>query len=75
MIPLGLMPSVSPTLLAFVICIATAALEGFLVGSGVRQRLAALQMPQYSPPIKRPRNFYMMRTPKPTNEANGSDFV
>ena len=41
----------STTLLAFVICIGAAALEGVLGGSGVRQRLAALRMPQYSPPF------------------------
>ena len=45
------MPSVSATLLALVICIAAAALEGALAGSGVRQRLAALRMPRYSPPF------------------------
>jgi len=42
---------VSPTLSALVICIAAAALEGALAGSGVRQRLAALHMPPYSPPF------------------------
>jgi tryptophan-rich sensory protein len=41
----------STTLLALVICIGAAALEGVLAGSGVRQRLAALRMPQYSPPF------------------------
>jgi translocator protein len=42
---------VSATLLAILICIAAAALEGVLAGSGVRQRLAALRMPAYSPPF------------------------
>lgn len=41
----------NPTLSALVICIAAAALEGALAGSGVRQRLAALRMPPYSPPF------------------------
>jgi translocator protein len=41
----------STTLLALVICICAATLEGVLAGSGVRQRLAALRMPQYSPPF------------------------
>jgi tryptophan-rich sensory protein len=45
------MRSMSTTLLAFLICIGAAALEGVLTGSGVRQRLAALRMPQYSPPF------------------------
>jgi translocator protein len=40
---------VNATLLALVICIAAAALEGVLAGSHVRQRLAALRMPPYSP--------------------------
>jgi translocator protein len=42
---------VSRTLLALIICIAAAALEGALAGSGVRQRLASLRMPPYSPPF------------------------
>jgi translocator protein len=42
---------VSATFLALLICIAAAALEGVLAGSGVRQRLAALRMPRYSPPF------------------------
>lgn len=33
------------------ICIAAAALEGALAGRGVRQRLAQLRMPPYSPPF------------------------
>jgi tryptophan-rich sensory protein len=39
----------NPTLSALLICIIAAALEGALAGSGVRQRLAALRMPPYSP--------------------------
>jgi tryptophan-rich sensory protein len=42
---------VKATLSALLICIAAAALEGALAGSGVRQRLAALRMPPYSPPF------------------------
>jgi len=42
---------VTPTLVAFLICIAAAALEGVLAGSGARQRLAQLIMPPYSPPF------------------------
>jgi tryptophan-rich sensory protein len=42
---------VNPTLLAIIICIAAAALEGLLAGGGVRQRLAQLRMPPYSPPF------------------------
>ena len=41
----------NPTLLAIIICIAAAALEGLLAGGGVRQRLAQLRMPPYSPPF------------------------
>ena len=41
----------SATLLALIICIAAAALEGVLAGSGLRQRLASLRMPPYSPPF------------------------
>ena len=40
-----------PTLLALIICIAAAALEGALAGRGVRQRLAELRKPRYSPPF------------------------
>jgi translocator protein len=40
---------VSPTILALVSCVAAAALEGTLAGRGVRQRLAELRMPPYSP--------------------------
>jgi tryptophan-rich sensory protein len=39
----------NPTLVALIICLAAAALEGALAGSGVRQRLAQLRMPPYSP--------------------------
>jgi tryptophan-rich sensory protein len=39
------------TVLALMICVAAAALEGALTGSGVRQRLAQLRMPAYSPPF------------------------
>ena len=39
------------TLLALIICIAAAGLEGALAGGGVRQRLAELRMPLYSPPF------------------------
>jgi tryptophan-rich sensory protein len=42
---------VKATLSALLICIAAAALEGAFAGSGVRQRLAALRMPPYSPPF------------------------
>jgi translocator protein len=42
---------VNPTLFALLICVAAAALEGTLGGSGVRRRLAALRMPPYSPPF------------------------
>jgi tryptophan-rich sensory protein len=45
------MSSVNATILAFIVCIAAAALEGALAGRGVRQRLAALRMPPYSPPF------------------------
>ncbi|HEV2805926.1 MAG TPA: tryptophan-rich sensory protein [Chthoniobacterales bacterium] len=41
----------STTLLALLICLAAAALEGALAGSGVRKRLASLRMPAYSPPF------------------------
>jgi tryptophan-rich sensory protein len=40
---------VSPTILALIGCVAAAALEGALAGRGVRQRLAELRMPPYSP--------------------------
>ena len=39
------------TLLAAIICVVAAALEGALAGGGVRQRLAQLRMPPYSPPF------------------------
>ncbi|MBA3963769.1 MAG: tryptophan-rich sensory protein [Chthoniobacterales bacterium] len=39
----------NPTLLALIICLAAAALEGALAGRAVRQRLAELRMPRYSP--------------------------
>src|SRR5437868_4547980 len=42
---------VSQTVLALIICGAAAAAEGALAGGGVRQRLAQLRMPQYSPPF------------------------
>jgi translocator protein len=42
---------VNATLLAGLICVAAAALEGALTGGGVRQRLAELRMPRYSPPF------------------------
>jgi tryptophan-rich sensory protein len=42
---------VNSTLLAFLICVAAAALEGTLAGGGARQRLAELRMPPYSPPF------------------------
>jgi len=41
----------SPTLLGVMICAAAAVLEGVLAGEGVRQRLAQLRMPPYSPPF------------------------
>lgn len=40
-----------PTLLGVMICAAAAVLEGVLAGEGVRQRLAQLRMPPYSPPF------------------------
>lgn len=39
----------NPTLLALIICLAAAALEGIMAGHGVRERLASLRMPSYSP--------------------------
>jgi len=42
---------VNSTLLAALICIAAAALEGALAGRGAPQRLAELRMPRYSPPF------------------------
>jgi translocator protein len=42
---------VTPTLVALLICLAAAALEGAVTGSGVRQRLASMRMPPYSPPF------------------------
>jgi benzodiazapine receptor len=45
------MLSLNSTLSAVLICLVAAALEGALAGSGVRQRLAALRMPRYSPPF------------------------
>jgi tryptophan-rich sensory protein len=42
---------VNATLLAALICVAAAALEAALAGGGVRQRLAELSMPTYSPPF------------------------
>ena len=42
----------NPTFSALFICIAAAAAEGALAGSGVRQRLGALRMPPYSPPFE-----------------------
>jgi translocator protein len=42
---------VNPTLLALITCGAAAAAEGVLAGGGVRQRLAQLRMPPYSPPF------------------------
>ena len=41
----------SPTLLGVIICAAAAVLEGVLAGEDVRQRLARLRMPPYSPPF------------------------
>jgi benzodiazapine receptor len=41
----------SPTVLGVIICAVAAVLEGVLVGKGVRQRLAQLRMPPYSPPF------------------------
>ena len=38
----------SSTLLALLICLAGAALEGWLAGSGVRKRLASLRMPPFA---------------------------
>ena len=40
-----------PTILAVIICAATAVLEGVLAGQDARQRLAQLRMPPYSPPF------------------------
>ncbi len=41
----------SPTVLGVIICTAAAVLEGVLAGEGVRQRMAQLRMPLYSPPF------------------------
>ena len=41
----------NPTFLGVIICMAAAILEGALAGKGVRQRLAQLRMPPYSPPF------------------------
>ena len=41
----------TPTVIALIICIAAAALEGVLAGGRVRQRLNELQMPRYTPPF------------------------
>ena len=41
----------SPTLLAVIICVAVAILEGALTGKGARQRFAELRMPSHSPPF------------------------
>ena len=41
----------SPTVLGVIICTAAAVLEGVLAGEGIRQRLAQLRMPPYSPPF------------------------
>ncbi|MGI8431420.1 MAG: hypothetical protein ACR2MW_03905 [Chthoniobacterales bacterium] len=41
----------SSILLALIIRLAAAALEGVLAGRGVRERLAELWMPAYSPPF------------------------
>ena len=41
----------STTLIALLICIVAVGLEGIFSGRGVRQRLAALRMPPYSPPF------------------------
>ncbi len=41
----------SSTLLALIICLAAAALEGVLARRGVRERFAELRMPAYSPPF------------------------
>ena len=40
-----------PVVYAIAICAAAAALEGVLAGRGVRDRLAELRLPRYSPPI------------------------
>ena len=39
------------TLLALLVCVVAAALEGALAGNGARQRFAELRMPAYSPPF------------------------
>jgi len=41
----------NPTFLGVIICVTAAILEGALAGKGVRQRLAQLRMPPYSPPF------------------------
>ena len=41
----------NPSVLALIICVIAAALEGALVGANPRQRLAELRMPPYSPPF------------------------
>jgi len=42
---------VNSTLLAAIVCVVAAALEGALAGGGVRERLGQLRMPPYSPPF------------------------
>jgi translocator protein len=42
---------VKATFLPLLICLAAAGLEGAVSGSGVRQRLASMRMPPYSPPF------------------------
>ena len=40
-----------PFVNALILCVAAAALEGVLAGRGVRERLAELRLPRYSPPM------------------------
>jgi tryptophan-rich sensory protein len=42
---------ISPVLCAAAICAVAVALEGFCAGGGIRQRMAELRRPRFSPPL------------------------
>ncbi|HXV14182.1 MAG TPA: tryptophan-rich sensory protein [Candidatus Krumholzibacteria bacterium] len=42
----------SPAILALIICMVSAVLEGVMAGRGVRSRFRELRLPSYSPPMK-----------------------
>ena len=44
--------TMSPALLALIICVVMAALEGWVAGAGVRARFRELQLPAYSPSLR-----------------------